>query len=62
MLILTRKENEKVMIGDDIEVKVLEIRGNQISIGITAPKDVGVYREEIYNKIIALKVPVFLKP
>ncbi len=51
MLILTRKENESLFIGDDIEVTVLAIKGNQIRIGIKAPKDIDVHREEVYRRI-----------
>ena len=51
MLILTRRPGETIRIGDDVEVTVLEVKGNQVRIGITAPKDVAVHREEIYNKI-----------
>jgi len=51
MLILTRRVGETLMIGDDVTVTVLGIRGNQVSCGIDAPKDVEVHREEIYNRI-----------
>ncbi|ABR73432.1 carbon storage regulator [Actinobacillus succinogenes] len=51
MLILTRKVGETVLIGDDISITVLNIRGNQVKIGIEAPKDVTVHREEIYERI-----------
>ena len=53
MLILTRKVGETLMIGDDVTVTVLGVKGNQVRIGINAPKDVAVHREEIYNKIQA---------
>lgn len=51
MLILTRRTGESVMIGDEVTVTILGIKGNQTRIGITAPKDIAVHREEIYEKI-----------
>ena len=51
MLILTRRTGESVMIGDEVTVTILGIKGNQARIGITAPKDITVHREEIYEKI-----------
>lgn len=51
MLILTRRIGEKLVIGDNIEITVLEIKGNQVRVGIDAPKDVSVHREEIYDRI-----------
>ncbi|MDX2315712.1 MAG: carbon storage regulator CsrA [Gammaproteobacteria bacterium] len=53
MLILTRKVGESIMIGEDVEVKVLGLRAGQVKIGIEAPKDLKVHREEIYERIRA---------
>ena len=51
MLILTRKDNESLFLGDEIEITVLGVTGNQVRIGINAPKDIDVHREEIYLRI-----------
>ena len=51
MLILTRRVGETLMIGDDVSVTVLGVKGNQVRIGVNAPKDVAVHREEIYQRI-----------
>ncbi|MGO9752013.1 MAG: carbon storage regulator CsrA [Solirubrobacteraceae bacterium] len=51
MLVLTRKSNQSIMIGDDIEVSVLAITGEKVRIGIHAPRDVPVYRKEVYVEI-----------
>ena len=53
MLILSRKINEKVVIGDDITISIVEIRGDQVRIGIDAPKKVKVFRQEVYDAIKA---------
>lgn len=51
MLILTRRVGETVMIGNEVTVTVLGVKGNQVRIGVNAPKDVSVHREEIYERI-----------
>ena len=53
MLVLTRKTNQSIMIGDDIEVSVLSIAGEKVRIGIQAPRDVPVYRKEVFLEIQA---------
>ena len=58
MLILTRRIGESLMIGDDATVIVLEVNGNQVRLGIKAPRDLEVHREEIYNKIQSRKTNV----
>ncbi|MDX2503668.1 MAG: carbon storage regulator CsrA [Gammaproteobacteria bacterium] len=55
MLILTRKPNESLQIGENVTITILSVNGNQIKIGIDAPKDVGVHREEVYEKILSTK-------
>ncbi len=51
MLILTRRVGESLMVGDEITITVLGVKGNQVRIGVNAPRDVAVHREEIYNRI-----------
>ena len=57
MLILTRRVGETLMIGDDVSVTVLGVKGNQVRIGVNAPKDVAVHRQEIYERIQAEQMP-----
>jgi carbon storage regulator len=47
MLVLTRKENESIIIGEEIEVRIARIQGNKVRVGVTAPRDVSVYRKEL---------------
>ncbi|GHV88606.1 carbon storage regulator [Spirochaetia bacterium] len=53
MLILARKLDEKIMIGDDISITVIEIRGDQVRLGVNAPKTVKVFRQEVFDAILA---------
>ena len=57
MLILTRRIGETLMIGDDVTVTVLGVKGNQVRVGINAPKDVPVHREEIFDRVQKEKQP-----
>lgn len=57
MLILTRRPNESLMVGDDVKVTVLGIKGNQVRVGISAPRHVPVHRQEIYEKIKDEELP-----
>jgi carbon storage regulator len=56
MLILTRKRDEKIIIGDDIVISVVEIRGDKVRLGIDAPKETSVHRQEVYDAIQRDKV------
>lgn len=51
MLVLTRKTNESIIIGDDVKVTVVEVKGEQVKLGISAPKRISVHREEVYLEI-----------
>ena len=53
MLILTRKIGESLIIGDDVEITVLSVRGNQVKLGVNAPKEIAVHRQEMYERIKA---------
>ena len=53
MLILTRKANETLTVGDDVTMTILGVKGNQVRIGVNAPKEISVHREEVYNRIKA---------
>ncbi|HEY3488383.1 MAG TPA: carbon storage regulator CsrA [Gammaproteobacteria bacterium] len=57
MLILTRRVGETLMVGDDVTVTVLGVKGNQVRIGVNAPKEVAVHREEIYERIKRERAP-----
>lgn len=67
MLILTRKPGESITIGDDVRIQVIEIRGKQVRLGIEAPKEYVIHREEVYlriqeeNRLAAEKSPISLK-
>ena len=62
MLALSRKKNEAIVINNDIEITVLEVKGDQVKIGITAPKEVPIYRKEVYLQMSKTKyyMPEFL--
>lgn len=57
MLVLTRKSNQSIMIGDDIEISVLSVAGDKVRIGITAPREISVHRTEIYESLGEAKEP-----
>lgn len=56
MLVLSRHKEERILIGEDIEIVVVDIRGDKVRLGIRAPKDVPIFREEIYDKIKSQQV------
>ena len=56
MLILKRKKNESLIIGDSIEIQITDIQGDSVKLGITAPKEVSIYREEVYQRIKELNI------
>ena len=51
MLVLIRQKDESIMIGDDVEITIIDVRGDKVRLGITAPKNVSVHRREIYDAI-----------
>lgn len=51
MLVLSRQKNESIMIGDDVEIIIVDVRGDKVRLGITAPKSISVHRKEVYNAI-----------
>ena len=57
MLVLTRKPGQSIIIGDGIEVQVLSVAGEKVRLGITAPRDVKIYRNEIHERIVADAAP-----
>lgn len=62
MLVLSRKKDERIIIGDVISVMVIEIRGDKVRLGIEAPKEVTVHREEVYNAIQAADAACDVRP
>lgn len=51
MLVLTRKLNESIMVGDDVKITIVDVKGDQVKLGITAPREIAVHREEVYREI-----------
>lgn len=58
LLILTRSLGKTIRIGDDIEIVILQVKGNQVRVGVTAPPDISVHRDEVYQRIQAAQVPL----
>ena len=52
MLVLSRNKDESIIINDNIKIKIIDVRGGQVRIGIEAPKDISIHREEIFNRIV----------
>ena len=57
MLVLSRKKNESIVINDNVIITVIEVRGDKVRLGIVAPKDVSVHRQEVYEAIHGVKIP-----
>ena len=51
MLVLTRKLNESIMVGDEVKITIVDVKGDQVKLGITAPREIAVHREEVYREI-----------
>lgn len=62
MLVLSRKKNESIVINNDIVITVVEVRGDKVRLGIVAPRDVAVHREEVYEAIHGTKPPISATP
>jgi carbon storage regulator len=62
MLVLSRKKNESIVINNDIVITIVEIRGDKVRLGIVAPKDVPVHREEVYEAILGVKAAAAAAP
>ena len=60
MLVFSRRKDERIVIGDDVEITVVDIRGNRVRLGIVAPKEVTVHRREVYETIQSQKAGRFL--
>ncbi|GLU42132.1 carbon storage regulator CsrA [Pseudomonas sp. NBRC 100443] len=58
MLILTRSIGKTIRIGDDIEIVILQVKGHQVRVGVTAPPDIAVHHDEVYQRIQAAQVPL----